>query len=378
MNRIRIPTLGLALAGAACARQTQDGGSIIGDSSSGDEGSSSTSDVLPTDDSSSGDEVSSGGDGLACQTASAGAGIAYVGVPEAGVWCDDELCELGCEFNFDAHCQQVSEGTDYGTDVDCDGPEDCANADVCCQIDLGIFDRAAECMTADACDEAGVRVCNTDAECDGGACVRGWSNQRALDLGVCQSEPASACTGLPGGDCSGVHLRGVDLIEADLVGVDFCRADLSNAWFDYANLSGAVLTDADLSGARLSATLLAGADFRGADLTGAELSSLTMPNDGAAAIVLAGAALNQVVLDGCDLSDVDLHGSLVLYSSLRGTDLSGADLRDAVFSDVDLTGADLTGAQLDGIIIQHGTCPDGTPAAEDAGVDNACEGHLET
>lgn len=380
MNRIRTLTLGLGLVAAACTT-THDGGSIVGETGTSDDGPSSETAAPDTsnedDGSTAADDGSSGDAAQSCRGASEGAGIAYVGQPEPGVRCEDEVCGLGCEFNFDAHCEQPTSGTDHGIDVACDGPEDCDGADVCCQRETGTFDRAAECVTADACDEFGARVCNTDADCDGGACVRAWSNQAALDLGVCQAGPASSCTATPGADCSGADLRGADFIALDLAGVDFCQADLSNARLDAADLSGTVLAGADLSGATLRDTALAGADLRGADLTDADVSSLTIPADATTDVILVRATFIAVVLDGCDLRGIDLQGAFIYDTSLRQADLAGANLRDATLSGVDLTGADLTGAVLDGVILTSGTCPDGTPATSVEGTLNGCEGHLE-
>src|SRR5688500_8574970 len=100
MNRKHCTTLTMLLMGgcvtpAAIGRTSDtDTDASSSDTSTSDASSSdaSSSTTVPTDDDT--------GVELMCQSASVGAGIAYVGEPEPGVWCDDELCELACDFRF--------------------------------------------------------------------------------------------------------------------------------------------------------------------------------------------------------------------------------------------------------------------------------------
>lgn len=248
--------------------------------------------------------------------AGGGAGLAYAGEPEPGVWCVDEVCEFGCDQRMTAFCNPDAEVDDYGADAYCDGPEDCAQAEVCCTREEGdAFNRTVSTCVAAACPEGERPACNVDADCDGGYCIRAYTNGGKLDLGACQAEPPSPCMPAPDTDCSGASLRHMDLDGTDLRDANLCQADL------------------------FAATL------RGA------------------------------LLDRAVLADVDLGHAYLNGASLRDADLSGADLRHAVFHDADLTGADLTGALLEGTLGGDVICPDGT--LSDILDRSLCEGKLD-
>lgn len=198
-----------------------------------------------------------------------GAGLAFTGMPEAGVWCIDRVCELGCD------CFEVPECNTNGNDerdVLCDGAEDCATGELCCATNDGSgVNRTFTVCTMGACAEGASVVCNADDECGGGTCVRAYSNDRALDMGICQAGPPSACTGLAGADCSGASLAGADFTDADLTDANFCNADMTGARLRRAFLDGAFMTGTNLMGADV-----AFASFRNADLTNMNLSGATI------------------------------------------------------------------------------------------------------
>ncbi len=289
-----------------------DDGTPLVDDSTTDQTTTGSHD--PTDSTADG---STTGAPACAPAADGGIGLAYLGAPEPGVRCADEVCPFGCDQRFVPSCNPDAEADDYGADAYCDGPEDCAQAEVCCVTEVGdAFDRTTSvCVDAATCPAGARRVCNGDADCDGEHCIRGYTNGGALDIGACRAEPPSACTALPEADCAGASLPGMDLDGMDLHDANLCQADLSDAVLREALLDGAVLTDAILTNARLNG------------------------------------------------------------ASLREADLSGADLRYAVFHDADLTGADLTGAQLEGTLGANVTCPDGT--LSNLLQSSLCEGKLD-
>jgi hypothetical protein len=239
-----------------------------------------------------GESTSSTGDASSSSTTSpevvcdpmpnGGVGIAFVGEPEAGVWCIDRVCDGGCD------CLEVPECNTNGDDahdVLCDGAEDCADGEVCCATNDGIgVNRSFTTCVMGACAEGASVVCNSDAECNGGFCVRAYSNDNALDMGVCQAGIASACTGLMSADCGGASLAGVDFTDADLRGSSFCSADLGGARLRRAFLDDALLMNANLMGAdvgfasfrnaNMSYVNLSGATIHKADFTGANLANV--------------------------------------------------------------------------------------------------------
>ncbi len=271
------------------------------------------------------DGSSTGAEPSCVAGAGEGRGLAYVGTPEAGVWCVDEVCEHGCDLRFSPSCKPTPEPSIYLQDILCDGPEDCGEGQACC---LGVDEHGSSysrCADEATCLAMGLPTCNDASDCGDGSCVRaivGGSSHafaEALDVGSCQDEPTIACMLGPGSDCGGARLSHANLSTLELQGANLCGADLS----------GAVLIDARLDEASLA----------GADLTRAHL----------------------------------------FRTSLRGADLTDASLRDATMTGADLTGADLTGADLTGA---HGdvTCPDGAPSAPFDPLDldaPLCEGQLE-
>lgn len=248
--------------------------------------------------------------------AGGGAGLAYVGEPEPGVWCLDEVCEFGCDQRMTAFCNPDAEADDYGADAYCDGPEDCPQPELCCTREEGdAFNRTTATCSAGACPEGERPACNVDADCDGGYCIRAYTNGGKLDLGACQAELPSPCIPAPGSDCSGASLRHMDLDGMDLQDANLCQADLFAA------------------------------------------------------------TLREALLDRAVLADVNLSHAYLNSASLRDADLSGADLRHAVFHDADLTGADLTSAQLEGALGGNVICPDGT--LSELLESSLCEGKLD-
>jgi len=271
----------------------------------------------PSSVDSSGDGSTTGALPACAPVADGGAGLAYAGAPEPGVRFGDEICEFGCDFRGVPECNPTAEADDYGADVLCDGPEDCAESELCCVIEKqDVFDRTAStCVSAATCPEGERRACNGDTDCDGEHCIRGYTNGTLIDIGACQAEPPSACMPMPGAICSGASLRHMDFDGMDLQDANLCQADLFTATLREAQLDRAVLADVNLGHAELQG------------------------------------------------------------ASLREADLSGADLRYAVFHDADLTGADLTGAQLEGTLGANVTCPDGTLSVITQS--SLCEGKLD-
>ena len=314
----------------------------------------------------------------AADAVTAGSGLGYSGEEEAGVNCDDEVCNDGL-----ACCSGIvnpggcfTSGSNMCTGIDfaCDGPEDCPGDSVCCvsgEISLSRAGRSSCVVASECAGEATRAACNDDDDCEDGACIRGFTAQLMLDVGWCQDGPASDCEIVPDSEC-----RGDDLTGAELSGLDGTRGDFSgvnltdtlmrdfvavDATFDEANLTRTVLSSTRVSGASFANTTLDNTNFRKSDLSAANFAGARGDRTNFTECTLDGAIFSAVVLD---------RGSFSLSSAVEAN-FDGADLTSARFADMDLTGASFDRALVDGTTWSRVTCPDGTFVD----LTESCDGH---
>lgn len=138
-------------------------------------------------------------------------------------------------------------------------------------------------------------------------------------------------------DLCGARLDGADLGKANLIGADLCGARLDGADLESADLRGANLHRARLVRTNLRGALLEEADLRRADLREAHLDRAD----------LYGANLREADLEEANLRRADLYRADLSGARLDGADLRGANLWQATLRRADLQGTNLRGADLD-------------------------------
>ena len=123
-------------------------------------------------------------------------GTRYSGTAEDGVVCNGDVCDTCClGFDQTFGCDDGS-GNCLFTIATCDGPEDCAGGEECCESGF-----QASCVETGVCRANGNReVCVRDSDCIAGelCCTSDQVIAAGLDGGVCSVAEAGQCPAIAG------------------------------------------------------------------------------------------------------------------------------------------------------------------------------------